>query len=602
MSSLIEDYALLGDCHGAGLVSKTGSIDWLCVPSFDAPACFAALLGNAEHGRWLLAPEAPVLATRRHYRGQTLVLETEFETSDGRVAVIDCMPPNSAAVDVVRVVEGRRGTVRMQMDFVVRFDYGHVVPWVTREDHSLRAIAGPNQLRLHTPVEFHGENLRTVANFEVSAGERVPFVVTFNPSYESDPPVVDPFESLAKTEAWWSEWSARSTYEGQYHDAVQRSLIVLKALTYRPSGGIVAAPTTSLPECLGGQRNWDYRFCWLRDATIALYALLAAGYTAEAKAWREWLLRAVAGSPAEVQVIYAISGDRRLQEWELPWLPGYENSRPVRAGNAAYSQLQLDIFGELMDTMHQCRRAGLDDTNSWALERNLLDFLADNWMQPDEGIWEVRGPRRHFTHSKIMSWVAFDRAVKSVEEFGLEGPVERWRALRDQIHREVCERAFSKRRNAFVQAYDAETLDASALQIPLVGFLPASDARVKSTIEAIERELLFDESFVRRYEHDPAVDGIAGEEGAFLACSFWLVNARVLLGQRERAEALFERLLALRNDLGLLSEEYDYEKRRLVGNFPQAFSHLALIDAAQALSQGNSASLVRSAPRARRAT
>ncbi len=590
MSSLIEDYGLIGDCHGAGLVSKSGSIDWLCVPSFDSPACFAALLGHAENGRWSIAPTPPVLATRRRYRGDTLVLETEFETADGCVALIDCMPPNSAAVDVVRVVEGRRGRVKMHMDFVVRFDYGRIVPWVTREDHSLRAIAGPNLLHLYTPIAFHGEDLRTVADFEVNAGERVPFVVTFNPSYLPQPRVVEPFDGIAKTEAWWSAWAAQSTYSGRYRDAVQRSLMVLKALTYHPTGGIVAAPTTSLPECIAGPRNWDYRFCWLRDATIALYALLAAGYTAEAKAWREWLLRAVAGSPAELQIMYTISGDRRLPEWEVPWLCGYEGSRPVRVGNAAYEQLQLDVFGELMNTMHQCRRAGLADTASWALERKLLEFLAQHWNEPDEGIWEVRGPRRHFTHSKVMAWVAFDRAIKSVEEFGLEGPVEQWRALREQIHREVCERGFSKRRGAFIQAYGVERLDASLLQIPLVGFLPISDPRVQSTIAAIQRELVFEETFVRRYEHDPAVDGIPGEEGAFLACSFWLVNALALLGKRSEAEQLFERLLALRNDLGLLSEEYDCQRRRLLGNFPQAFSHLALVDAAQALSAGGSAS------------
>ncbi|HYO97924.1 MAG TPA: glycoside hydrolase family 15 protein [Polyangiaceae bacterium] len=584
MSAPLEDYALIGDCHGAGLVSKAGSIDWLCVPRFDSPACFAALLGGPEHGRWLLSPCGEVRQVRRRYRGETLVLETEFETDEGVVCVIDCMPTHSAAVDVVRIVEGRRGRVRMQMELVIRFDYGNVVPWVTREAQGLTAIAGPEMLHLYTPVPFRGENLRTVAAFEVSAGERVPFVMTFHPSHCDEPEPVDAEVAVRETEQWWSQWSALSTYSGRYREAVQRSLIVLKALTYAPTGGIVAAPTTSLPEQLGGGRNWDYRYCWLRDATITLYSMLLAGYTSEARAWRAWLLRAVAGSPSQIQVMYGIAGERRLTESELPWLPGYEDSQPVRVGNGAYNQLQLDVFGELMDAMHRCRIAGIDDASGWTLERALLIHLEDHWDTPDEGIWEGRGPRRHFTHSKLMAWVAFDRGVKAVEHFGLEGPAERWRALAQRIHDEVCARAFSVKQNAFAQSYDSDELDAAVLLIPLVGFLPASDPRVQSTVAAIQRELVVD-GLVQRYRTDPALDGLEGGEGAFLACSFWLVDNLVLLDRREEAQRLFERLLTLRNDLGLLAEEYDSRARRLVGNFPQAFSHLALVDAAQGLSE-----------------
>ena len=559
-------------------------MDWLCVPRFDSPACFAALLGGPEHGRWLLAPYGEVRQVRRRYRGETLVLETEFETDEGVVCVIDCMPTHSAAVDVVRIVEGRRGRVRMQMELVIRFDYGNVVPWVTREAQGLTAIAGPEMLHLYTPVPFRGENLKTVADFEVSAGERVPFVMTFHPSHCEEPEPVDAEVAVRETEQWWSQWSSLSTYSGRYREAVQRSLIVLKALTYAPTGGIVAAATTSLPEQLGGGRNWDYRYCWLRDATITLYSMLLAGYTSEARAWRAWLLRAVAGSPSQIQVMYGIAGERRLTESELPWLPGYEDSKPVRVGNGAYNQLQLDVFGELMDAMHRCRLAGIDDASGWTLERALLIHLEDHWDRPDEGIWEVRGPRRHFTHSKLMAWVAFDRGVKAVEHFGLEGPVERWRALAQRIHDELCARAFSVKQNAFAQSYDSDELDAAVLLIPLVGFLPASDPRVQSTVAAIQRELVVD-GLVQRYRTDPALDGLQGGEGAFLACSFWLVDNLVLLDRREEAERLFERLLALRNDLGLLAEEYDSRARRLVGNFPQAFSHLALVDAAQGLSE-----------------
>lgn len=596
MAAPIEDYALIGDCHGAGLVCKSGSIDWLCVPRFDSPACFSALLGNTEHGRWLIAPKGPVRAVKRRYRGETLVLETEFHTEDGVVTVTDCMPPNSRAVDVVRLVEGKSGCVRMHLDLVIRFDYGSIVPWVTREDHSLRAIAGPDMLHLHTPVTLHGEDLRTVAEFDVHAGERIPFVMTFHSSHVREPRATHAEKALRETERIWQEWSRQSTYHGKYREAVQRSLLVLKALTYRPTGGIVAAPTTSLPEVIGGERNWDYRFCWVRDATISLFSLMASGYTEEAKAWREWLLRAVAGSPWQIQALYGIAGERRLTEHTLPWLPGYEGSAPVRVGNAAHEQLQLDVFGELMGAMYQCRRLGLENIHSWRLERSLVEFLADHWQLPDEGIWEVRGERRHFTHSKVMAWVAFDRAIRAIEEFGREGPLEHWRAVRDAIHRDVCEKGFSHEKGAFTQSYGSTRLDASLLQIPLVGFLPITDPRVQGTIRAIERELVIDGLFVRRYETESGVDGLSGGEGAFLACSFWLVDNLVMQGRRKEAEAMFERLLALRNDVGLLAEEYDWVAGRQVGNFPQAFSHLALVDTAHALSKGESPADHRIAP------
>ena len=584
MSAPIEDYALIGDCHGAGLVSKSGSIDWLCVPRFDSGACFAALLGGPEHGHWQIAPRAPIRAVRRRYVGESLVLETEFETADGVVCITDCMPPESQAVDVVRLVEGKSGRVAMHMELVIRFDYGSIVPWVTHERDGLRAIAGPDMLHLHTPVPVKGRALTSVADFEVSAGERVPFVMTFHPSHREEPIPIDAAATISRTLEWWFRWSKQSTYSGRYREAVQRSLIVLKALTYAPTGGIVAAPTTSLPETLGGVRNWDYRYCWLRDATITLYTLLLAGYTEEAREWREWLLRAVAGSPSQTQIMYGIAGERRLTESELPWLPGYEGSRPVRVGNAAHSQLQLDVYGEVLDAMHQCRCQGLESEQSWRLEQALLDFLEGNWHLPDRGIWEVRGPARHLTHSKVMVWVAFDRAIRAVERFGHDGPVARWRAIAEEIRLEVLTRGFSSKKNSFTQSYDSEELDASLLLIPLVGFLPASDPRVRGTVEAIERELVKD-GFVERYRTRTELDGLPSGEGAFLACSFWLVNNLVLLGRKAEAEQLFERLLAIRNDVGLLAEEYDAGSRRQLGNFPQAFSHLTLVDAAQALSE-----------------
>jgi GH15 family glucan-1,4-alpha-glucosidase len=591
MSTPLEDYALIGEGRGAGLVARNGSLDWLCVPRFDSAACFAALLGGPEHGRWLIAPATPVLRVSRSYLGDTFVLETLFETAEGSVALIDCMNVGSEAddVQVLRLVQGRRGRVAMRTELIARFDYGSVVPWVTRHDHRWSFVAGPDTLWLHTDVELQGEGLTTVGHFSVGAGECVSFALCHRASHRPPAPDPEAIHALEATRARWQAWSDLSTYTGEYRSAVQRSLLVLKALTYEPSGGIVAAPTTSLPEKIGGTRNWDYRFCWLRDATITLYSLLLSGHKREAEAWREWLLRAVAGSAAEVRAIYGIAGERRLTELELPWLPGYANSKPVRVGNAAHTQLQLDIFGELMDAMHQCRRVGLQNDASWALERKLLEFLEARWEEPDEGIWEVRGPRRQFTHSKVMVWVAFDRAVKAIVEFGREGPLDRYRELRDAIHRDVCERGFSRERNTFTQAYGEPQLDASLLLIPLVGFLPPEDPRVRSTLAAIERELLVDDCFVLRYDTDQTFDGLPPGEGAFLACSFWLVSNYVMQGRREEAVTLFERLLALRNDVGLLAEEYDPQARRQVGNFPQAFSHLALVDAAQALSEPRSA-------------
>jgi GH15 family glucan-1,4-alpha-glucosidase len=585
LSSRIEDYALLGDCQTAALVGLDGSIDWLCFPRFDSGACFAALLGTKDNGRWLLTPTSPVRAVRRRYRGDSLVLETELETDDGIVALIDCMPPRTAAPDVVRIVEGRRGRVAMRMELIIRYDYGSIVPWVRSMDCGLSAIAGPDRLWLRTPAETHGEGLTTVSEFVVGEGESMPFILTWTPSTDSEPPPAhDARELVDSTEEWWQSWAAKSTYEGPWRDAVVRSLATLKALTYGPTGGIVAAATTSLPERIGGVRNWDYRFCWLRDATFTLYSLLVSGFTDEATAWREWLLRAIAGDPAQFNIMYGVGGERRLTETELSWLAGYEASKPVRIGNAAWAQHQLDVYGEVLDAMHQCRRMRLAaNDDSWLLERSLLRALESDWKNPDEGIWEVRGPRRHFTHSKVMAWVAFDRAVKAVEEFGYDGPADRWRALRDEVHSEICTQGFDPELGAFVQSYGSKLLDASLLMMPLVGFLPATDPRMRSTIEAIERTLVRD-GFVDRYQTVPAVDGLPVGEGAFLACSFWLVDCLAMLGRRDDAVALFERLLAIRNDVGLLSEEYDPRARRLVGNFPQAFSHVSLVNSAFNLS------------------
>jgi GH15 family glucan-1,4-alpha-glucosidase len=585
MASLIEDYALIGDCHTAALVSRDGSIDWLCFPRFDGAACFAALLGDARHGNWKISPAGEVRRTSRRYREGTLVLETEYETADGMVALIDCMPPRSREPDVARLVVGRTGQVRMRMELIMRMDYGHITPWVRRVDGGIKAVAGPDTLILRTPVKLNNKNLKTEAEFTVKEGERVSFVLMWHPSHEPTPPMIDAEQTVEETEQWWNNWSSRCSYEGPWKQAVVRSLITLKALTYAPTGGIVAAPTTSLPECLGGVRNWDYRYCWLRDATFTLYALMLGGYIDEACAWREWLLRAVAGTPSQLNIMYGLAGERRLPEMELDWLPGYEGSAPVRIGNAAYSQFQLDLYGELMDTMYQARRNGLHpDENAWRVERALMDYLESAWKEPDNGIWEVRGPQRHFTHSKVMAWVAVDRMIKSAERFGLEGPVERWRALRSEIHEQVCARAFNRERNAFVQYYEASDLDASLLMIPLVGFLPASDPRVRGTVEAIERDLMSD-GFVLRYRTKRDIDGLPPGEAAFLPCSFWLADNFELLGRNDDARRLFERLLSLCNDVGLLSEGYDPHNQRLLGNFPQALSHLALVNTACNLSR-----------------
>jgi len=583
----IEDYALIGDCQTAALVGCNGSIDWLCFPRFDSGACFAALLGNEEHGRWLLTPASKIHRTERRYREGTLIIETDYETDDGAVTVVDCMPPRSHEPDLVRLVVGSRGQVRVQMQLIIRFDYGSIVPWVRRTEAGLRAVAGPDTVDLATGVPLRGENFRTEAEFTVSEGQRVPFVLSWHPSHEPAPAAIDAEETISQTERWWKEWSSHCTYDGLWKEAVLRSLITLKALTYAPTGGIVAAPTTSLPEQIGGVRNWDYRYCWVRDATFTLYALMQAGYTDEACAWREWLIRAVAGKPSQLNIMYGLAGERRLTEIELSWLPGYENSAPVRIGNAAWEQFQLDVYGELMDSMHLARRAGLDpNENAWRVQRALMEFIESSWSEPDEGIWEVRGPRRHFTHSKVMAWVAVDRMVKAVERFGLEGPVERWRALRATIQQEILRKGFDPERNTFVQYYGGKELDASLLMIPMVGFLPASDARVRGTVEAIERDLMR-EGFVMRYPTQQEIDGLPPGEGAFLACTFWLADNFSLLGRHEDARNLFERLLQLRNDVGLLSEEYDPGRGRLVGNFPQAFSHISLVNTACNLSRAN---------------
>jgi GH15 family glucan-1,4-alpha-glucosidase len=586
MAAPIEDYALIGDTHTAGLVSRGGSIDWLCLPRFDSPACFAALLGDAGNGRWLLAPAGPVREVRRRYRGDTLVLETEHRTDEGTVRVVDCMPPRQHDPDVARVVEGVRGRVRMRMELTIRFDYGSIVPWVRQVGGALHAVAGPDSVWLRSPVPVHGENWTTVADFTVAEGERVPFMLTWHASHMRAPRRIDPVQAVDDSQAWWGRWASRIAYQGGWQDAVIRSLLTLKALTYAPTGGIVAAPTTSLPEAIGGVRNWDYRYCWLRDSTFTLYALMLAGLAEEARAWREWLLRAVAGQPKQMQILYGVAGDRRITEQELDWLPGYQGSRPVRIGNAAVDQFQLDVYGEVMDTLHLGRRIGLEsDEPAWDLQRALMEFLEDHWRDPDEGIWEMRGPRRHFTHSKVMAWVALDRAVKAVEQARLEGPVDRWRALRREIHEEVCREGFDTGRDSFVQFYGGGHLDASLLLIPLVGFLPATDPRVKGTVAAIQRELMAD-GLVHRYapEGSPQVDGLPPGEGTFLACTFWLADNLTLMGRHDEAVAIFERLLELRNDVGLLAEEYDPSAGRQLGNFPQAFSHVALVNTARNLS------------------
>jgi GH15 family glucan-1,4-alpha-glucosidase len=584
MPSRIEDYALIGDFHTAALVARDGSIDWLCLPRFDSGACFAALLGGPEHGRWQIAPVAEVRSVERKYREGTLVLETTFETAEGAVTVVDCMPPRRGGPVLVRTVVARRGRVPMRMQLVLRFDYGSIVPWVRRTETGIEAIAGPDTVRVNSPVKMRGEDLTTVAEFALNEGEQAPFVLHWHESHEKVPALVDAEEAVAATEHWWRAWSARCRYAGRWREAVLRSLITLKAMTYEPTGGMVAAVTASLPEQLGGQRNWDYRFCWVRDATFMLYSLLAGGYHEEASAWRDWLLRAVAGKASQLNIMYGVAGERRLTEIELNWLPGYEGSHPVRVGNAAHEQFQLDVFGELMDVMHLARRAGIPvEEHAWDLQRNLLKYVEEVWQKPDEGIWEVRGGRQHFTHSRVMAWVAVDRMIKSAQRFHLEGPLEKWKKLRKQIHDEVCQRGFNRDKNSFVQHYATDALDASLLMIPLVGFMPAADPRVKGTVAAIERELVVD-GFVRRYLTRETADGLPGDEGVFLPCSFWLADNYDLQGRQREAEELFERLLLLRNDVGLISEEYDVKRKRLVGNFPQAFTHVGIVNTAKNLS------------------
>jgi GH15 family glucan-1,4-alpha-glucosidase len=589
MASRIEDYALLGDTHTAALVGKDGSIDWLCVPRFDSPAAFAALLGTEENGRWKLAPAGGVQRVERQYHGDTLVLETTFHTDDGIIRVIDCMPIRRKAVEVVRVVEGVSGSVPVHMDLLVRFDYGSILPWVERRDGRVHWTAGPDSMVLTTPVAIERVSDRTVADFVVRQGDRVPFVLAWHPSQEPAPRAGDADRLIQDTARWWTRWAKACRYEGETRDLVMRSLITLKALTYAPTGGIVAAPTTALPEWIGGVRNWDYRYCWLRDSVLTLLALMTGGYQSEARAWRDWLLRAVAGDPSDLQIMYSIVGERRLAEYELDWLPGYEGSSPVRVGNAASGQFQLDVYGETLASLHLMRDVFPPDdantANSWPLETALLEFLEGAWQQPDDGLWEMRGERQHFTHSKVMSWLAFDCAVRSVERFDLSGPVDRWRAARDDIHALVCAEGYDPDLGSFTQAFGSKQLDASVLQIPLVGFLPPTDERVTGTVAAIERDLLRD-GFVLRYDSSAADDGLPPGEGAFLPCSFWLVDNYVLQGRHDEARRLFDRLAGLANDVGLFSEEYDPVSQRQLGNTPQAFTHLAYVQAARVTTEG----------------
>ena len=584
MPSRIEDYAVIGNCETMSLVGLDGSIDWLGLPRFDSPACLAALLGGTENGRWLIAPSDTGARAKRRYRGDTLILETTFETATGAVCVVDLLSRRGAVSDVVRIVRGISGSVAMRVEVIVRFDYGSAVPWVTqRADGRLQIIAGPDRLLLDTRVPLRGEDMRTVGEFQVEAGQEVRFVLTWTPSYKADPEPVSATRALKQAETFWADWAAAFKPKGEWADAVMRSLLTLKGLSHWETGGIVAAATTSLPEQLGGTRNWDYRFCWLRDVTFTLYALMEAGFLEEAKAWRHWLLRAAAGSPAQLQIMYGIAGERRIDEYEVPWLTGYEGAAPVRIGNAAAGQIQLDVYGEVLDALYVGRRDGLAaDASGWTLECALVSHLETIWEQPDNGIWEVRGGPRHFTHSKVMAWVAFDRAVRSAEEFGLDAPLDRWRAARDRIHDQVCDRGFDAKQNSFVQSYGGTALDASLLLIALVGFLPADDPRVRGTLAAVEDNLMRD-GLVMRYDTGRGTDGLPPGEGAFLACSFWLVDNYVLQKRYDDARALFVRLLALRNDVGLLAEEYDATAKRLVGNFPQAFSHLALINSAHNL-------------------
>jgi GH15 family glucan-1,4-alpha-glucosidase len=594
----IEDYAVIGNCETVALVGRDGSIDWLCLPRFDSGACFSALLGGPEHGRWLIAPAQKEVEVERRYVGDTLILETVFTTADGSASLTDFMYRRDGTSELVRIVRGLEGRLSMRTELIVRFDYGSIVPWVSQqEDGRLQFIAGPDRLLLDTAVETRGEGLRTVGDFTLGEDEEVSFVLNWSPSFRAAPPPLSDEELAAarkQVHSFWTGWAAAFKPPERWGDAVLRSLLTLKALAHWETGGIVAAGTTSLPEKIGGPRNWDYRYCWLRDATFTLYALIGAGVLDEAKAWHEWLLRAAAGAPDDLQIMYGVAGERRLDEYEVPWLPGYEGATPVRVGNGAVKQLQLDVYGEVLDAFYVARRAGLATSEAtWALEYALLLHLEKIWRDPDEGIWEVRGGPRHFTYSKVMAWVAFDRAVRSIEEFGLDGPLERWRAVRASIHQEVCERGFDPEQNAFVQSFGDPALDASVLLIPIVGFLPPDDPRVRGTVAAIERKLVRD-GFVMRYDTGAGADGLPAGEGAFLACSFWLVDNYVLLGRTDEACALFERLLALRNDVGLLAEEYDPHERRQLGNFPQAFSHLALINAAHSLSTAEGAARLRS--------
>jgi GH15 family glucan-1,4-alpha-glucosidase len=585
LPSRIEDYGLIGDCETAALVGCDGSIDWLCWPAFDSDACFASLLGTDKHGRWLIAPADQVINTSRRYQGDTLILETRFETKTGVIELIDFMPPRGHASDIVRLVRGVSGRVKLRMELVIRFGFGTDIPWVKKtEDGNLLAICGGDMAVLRTPIETRGEDLTTVADFEVGEGETVPFVLTYGPSHLPVPESIDPAQALQDTEQFWTEWSGRCTYQGDCRDLVMRSLITLKALTYLPTGGIVAAPTASLPEKLGGARNWDYRFCWLRDATFTLLALMNSGYTEEAMCWHNWLLRVVAGAPANMQIMYGIMGQRRLLEWEADWLPGYEGAKPVRIGNAAHAQLQLDVYGELIDAFHQARMAKLQlDEGSWDLECVVLDHLAEIWNLPDNGIWERRGDGQHYVSSKVMIWVAFDRGIKSAETFGFKAPLDQWRTLRDTICRDVCEKGFNREQNAFVQSYGSQVLDASVLLLPAVGFLPATDPRVLGTLAAIEKYMMRD-GFVLRHDPREVTDEKQPIEGAFLACSLWLADAYVLAGEVAKAQELFDRVVGIANDLGLLAEEFDSGVGRQTGNFPQALTHIALIYTAHNLS------------------
>ena len=578
---------MLGDLYTAALIGRSGSVDWLAFPRFDSSSCFSGLLGGREHGRWLLAPMAGGPATDRRYRRDTLILESEWQLPEGRVRVIDFMPPRETKPDIVRIVEGLDGKVEMRSELVIRFDFGRVLPWVRRVDHARVAIAGPDALCLRTPAKVRGEDWKTVSEFTLEPGQRVPFVLTWFPSHRDLPDAIDPEDALGDAEQYWLEWARSGSHVGDYHDEVHQSLLVLKALTHGPTGGIIAAPTTSLPEQLGGVRNWDYRYCWLRDTTLTLLAMLETGHHDEVESWKQWLLRAVAGDPADVQIMYGIAGERRLDEQELDWLPGYEGSSPVRVGNAASTQLQLDVYGEIMEAFYRSRVAGAaQDANVWSLARKLLGWLEHGWRQEDSGLWEVRGPARHFTHSKVMAWMAFDRGVRFHDELGQHGPVDRWRQARDEIRAEVLAQAWSDEKQSFTQSYGSEALDAAVLLMPKAGFIEATDPRMVSTVAAIKRELVVD-GLVRRYlPEDERVDGLPGGEGVFLACSFWLAEVLALQGEHDEAREMFERLLDLRNDVGLLSEEYDPAARRQLGNFPQAFSHLALVQAAFRLRAG----------------